>query len=97
MSNESSDAHYVRGADGVLVPTTPVAHRDEEYDQAAFDILVKMQRRHFWYRGRHRFLLQGVDGPLGIDRLSRKTFGNRFRRRMRRLDRVPSRSCSGPV
>jgi 2-polyprenyl-3-methyl-5-hydroxy-6-metoxy-1,4-benzoquinol methylase len=48
---------YSRGAHGIYTPRTPVVHRDEEYDPAGFDILRDMQRRHFWYAGRHRFLL----------------------------------------
>jgi SAM-dependent methyltransferase len=37
-----------------------VKHRDEEYDPLGFTILRNMQERHFWYRGRHRFLLYSV-------------------------------------
>ena len=37
-----------------------VAHRDDEYDPAGFEILDRMQERHFWYRGRHRFLLRRI-------------------------------------
>jgi SAM-dependent methyltransferase len=35
-------------------------HREEEYDSRGFDLLRKMQAAHFWYRGRHRFLLHAV-------------------------------------
>jgi SAM-dependent methyltransferase len=42
-------------------PEIPVQHRDEEYDQSGFDTLWAMQKRHFWYRGRHRFLLAALD------------------------------------
>lgn len=41
---------------GIYRPQTGVAHREEEYDSAGFDTLRTMQERHFWYRGRHRFL-----------------------------------------
>lgn len=61
--------------DGVLVPARRPEHRDDEYDQRAFDVLLRMQRDHFWYRGRHRLLLQVLGkviegrgrapGPLG--------------------------------
>jgi SAM-dependent methyltransferase len=44
----------------VYVPPRPVAHRDAEYDSQGFDLLRRMQQQHFWYRGRHRFLLHGV-------------------------------------
>lgn len=37
-----------------------VVHRDEEYDSREFAMLRRMQDRHFWYRGRHRFLLDAV-------------------------------------
>lgn len=40
-------------------------HRDEEYDQTAFKTLWRMQEKHFWYRGRHRFLLQALDRVSG--------------------------------
>ena len=36
-------------------------HRDEEFDQGAFKTLWDMQEEHFWYRGRHRFLLAAFD------------------------------------
>jgi SAM-dependent methyltransferase len=42
-------------------PVTPFQHRDDEYDQTGFDTLWAMQERHFWYRGRHRFLLAALD------------------------------------
>ncbi len=45
---------------GILLPERPVQHRDEEYDPAGFDVLRDMQQRHFWYKGRHRFLLHAV-------------------------------------
>ena len=50
---------YVR-ENGIFVPPRPVAHRDGEYDSDGFDALLRMQERHFWYRGRHRFLLAAV-------------------------------------
>ena len=51
---------YTLRPDGIYKPDSPVRHRDEEYDQAGFDVLLKMQERHFWYRGRNRFLLNAV-------------------------------------
>src|SRR6516165_7403422 len=41
-----------------------VVHRDNEYDPSGFAILSEMQERHFWYRGRHRFLLRSVHRHL---------------------------------
>jgi SAM-dependent methyltransferase len=49
---------------GIFVPEEPVSHRDEEYDPAGFDLLRQMQERHFWYRGRHRFLLAALKRAL---------------------------------
>lgn len=48
---------YRRRADGIWVPPQEVRHREEDYDEAGFDHLLRMQTDHFWYRGRHRFLL----------------------------------------
>jgi len=47
--------------DGIHMPPVPVHHRDEDYEEAGFKTLLDMQHRDFWYRGRHRFLLAGVD------------------------------------
>lgn len=52
---------YTLDSNGIHRPSTPVTHRDEEYDQNSFDMLFQMQEKHFWYRGRHRFLLAAVD------------------------------------
>jgi SAM-dependent methyltransferase len=46
---------------GIYQPSTPITHRDDEYDQTGFDTLSAMQERHFWYRGRHRFMLKALD------------------------------------
>jgi len=50
--------------DGIYLPPIPVQHRDAEYDAGCFEILRDMQERHFWYRGRHRFLLAAVNRYL---------------------------------
>ena len=42
---------------GIYRPSIPVKHRDEEYQERLFDTLLEMQDRHFWYVGRHKFLL----------------------------------------
>lgn len=52
---------YTQDITGIYRPTVPVQHRDDEYDQSGFDMLFQMQEKHFWYRGRHRFLLAAVD------------------------------------
>lgn len=41
-----------------------IIHREEEYSEQHFSILAKMQERHFWYLGRHRFLLESVNRYL---------------------------------
>jgi SAM-dependent methyltransferase len=53
-----------REREGIRVPPTPVTHREDEYDSRGFAILAAMQSNHFWYRGRHRFLLHAVDRHL---------------------------------
>lgn len=55
---------YTLDPSGIYRPKIPVSHRDEEYDQSGFDMLFQMQEKHFWYRGRHRFLLAAVDRYL---------------------------------
>ena len=57
-------ADYALNGDGLFVPEVPIAHRDDEYDQRGFDALWEMQVRHFWYRGRHRFLLHAARRAL---------------------------------
>ncbi len=51
--------------EGLLVPPTPLRHRSEEYDEQEFDLLLRMQREHFWYRGRHRLLLHVLRREIG--------------------------------
>jgi 2-polyprenyl-3-methyl-5-hydroxy-6-metoxy-1,4-benzoquinol methylase len=48
---------YVPRADGTWAPPVEVSHRDTDYDSAGFASLRQMQTNHFWYRGRHRFIL----------------------------------------
>jgi SAM-dependent methyltransferase len=49
------------GNEGIYLPPKPIEHREDEYSEAGFKTLLQMQDRHFWYRGRHRFLLKAVD------------------------------------
>lgn len=42
---------------GIFVPRKRPEHRNDEYDEMGFEVLIKMQREHFWYRGRHKLLL----------------------------------------
>ena len=43
---------------GIFVPDIQPQHRIDEYDENSFDLLLSMQRDHFWYHGRHRLLLK---------------------------------------
>jgi len=54
------DGFYQHDDDGIWKPQDPVIHRSEEYDEAGFDGLLRMQTQHFWYQGRHRFLLAAL-------------------------------------
>jgi 2-polyprenyl-3-methyl-5-hydroxy-6-metoxy-1,4-benzoquinol methylase len=45
---------------GIFVPRRRPIHRSDEYDETGFDVLIRMQREHFWYRGRHELLLNVV-------------------------------------
>lgn len=57
----TTHSDYTLSADFIYRPNIPVQHRCGEYDEAGFKTLLDMQHRHFWYRGRHRFLLAAVD------------------------------------
>jgi SAM-dependent methyltransferase len=52
--------------DGMYVRDGQVAHDQGQYDSRGFDVLTDMQQRHFWYRGRHRFLAAEVRRSLPI-------------------------------
>lgn len=54
-------AKYTLSEDGVREPNFPTEHRNEEYPEEQFATLWEMQQRHFWYRGRRRFLLHVLD------------------------------------
>jgi SAM-dependent methyltransferase len=51
---------FVQCGNGVFTPHVLVEHREEEYDPVGFDVIREMQSRHFWYRGRHKFLLYSL-------------------------------------
>jgi 2-polyprenyl-3-methyl-5-hydroxy-6-metoxy-1,4-benzoquinol methylase len=52
---------YSRQANGIFMPATAVIPRHDEYDSRAFNLLRDIQSRHFWYQGRHRFLLRALN------------------------------------
>jgi SAM-dependent methyltransferase len=62
---------YQTAVDGIFYPKTPIVHREDEYSEAGFETLLQMQDRHFWYRGRHRFLLKAVDRFVKNDSTNR--------------------------
>ncbi|KJS19009.1 MAG: methyltransferase [Hoeflea sp. BRH_c9] len=51
---------YSKDETGIFKPAAPIVHRDDEYAESGFEILKRMQADHFWYIGRHRFLLRSV-------------------------------------
>ena len=53
---------YILGEEGTWIPPCPVAHRDDDYDSHGFESLRAMQTGHFWYRGRHRFIMHFTRG-----------------------------------
>jgi 2-polyprenyl-3-methyl-5-hydroxy-6-metoxy-1,4-benzoquinol methylase len=65
-------AVYEPDCDGIWSPPVPVAHRDDEYDAAHFATLTTMQRDHFWYRGRHRFVTQALRWALRRTKLDQR-------------------------
>ena len=53
-TNRPPDAAPIR------VPNRAPQHRNDEYEEEGFDLLVQMQRDHFWYTGRHRLILEAL-------------------------------------
>lgn len=58
-----TDPYEISGR--VHLPPEPVIHSEDAFASRGFDQLRAMQDRHFWYRGRHRFLLHAVRRRLG--------------------------------
>lgn len=61
--------------DGIWRPPWPLVHREECYASDSFPALYEMERKHFWYRGRYRFLSEAVRRHLS-ERLKKQ---NRLR------------------
>lgn len=68
-SGKQGDEFFVE-KDGIFFSRKGVLHRDGEFDQRGFDILLNMQREHFWYAGRHKFILQELLKISGRERIS---------------------------
>jgi 2-polyprenyl-3-methyl-5-hydroxy-6-metoxy-1,4-benzoquinol methylase len=68
MSRDPSpqDIHLFEEHGGIWTRRGGILHRDNEYDVLGFDILIHMQRAHFWYLGRHRFLLSALNEHLPL-------------------------------
>jgi SAM-dependent methyltransferase len=64
------DEAFRASASGILVPGRPVTHRPDAYDEWGFELLLAMQTRHFWFRGRHRYLYRAFRAAAA--RLSRR-------------------------
>ena len=63
---------YNRNDQGIYIPVTEISHREEEYDSEVFKLLCDMQLRHFWYVGRHWFLLNALRCQLGNKKADNK-------------------------
>jgi SAM-dependent methyltransferase len=70
-----NDEGFTARQDGLFIPKVPIEHRDDEYDPSGFDVLREMQSRHFWYQGRHRFLLTAVGRTLRTLRRNDRPLG----------------------
>jgi 2-polyprenyl-3-methyl-5-hydroxy-6-metoxy-1,4-benzoquinol methylase len=64
IPEQGRDGQYVL-SDGIFTPDFPVQHREEEFHDAGFELLRRMQLKHFWYLGRRRFLLHTLRRHLG--------------------------------
>lgn len=56
----------------IFTPQSLVVHRENEYDSNGFSVLLKMQSQHFWYRGRHRFLMRAFQREINRHNLDTK-------------------------
>ncbi len=65
-----SDPFVQDPATGIWQRDGGSGHRDDEYDSTLAPVLKKMQKDHFWYRGRRRFLVHAVRQRLRL-------YGNR--------------------
>jgi hypothetical protein len=63
-NQQAQDTDLFEEHDGILVRRGGVRHREEDYDPHGFQVLLKMQKEHFWYLGRHRFILRAVEKEL---------------------------------
>lgn len=62
VANEADGPYHP--IDGIMRRPGNSPHRERDYDTRGFAILAEMQRTHFWYRARHRFLFHAVERTL---------------------------------
>lgn len=55
---------YSLDKSGIHRPDISVVHRNDEYEESGFQLLLNMQSKHFWYLGRHKFLLTSLKKHL---------------------------------
>ena len=63
-TNGSPQSREYHLENGVLVRGRAVVHDSEQYDVSGYRMLSDTQRRHFWNRGRRRFLAESVQRHL---------------------------------
>ncbi len=68
LPNRDANLYYEKN--GLFIRRTGVSHRNDEYDSHLFELLAEMQRKHFWYSGRHRFLLAALRDQMKGGKLS---------------------------
>jgi SAM-dependent methyltransferase len=62
---DADDALFVQPASGAVhLPRKPVVHCHAEYEEEQLPALLRMQRDHFWYVGRHRFILHALRSAI---------------------------------
>jgi SAM-dependent methyltransferase len=64
---------FIANGDGTLIPKTQVEPCACGFDATEVEMLAEMQRRHFWYAGRHRFLLHALRHLTGTFDPARRT------------------------
>lgn len=62
---------YTLSDDLIYRTNISLKHRSDEYHESGFKSLLEMQNRHFWYCGRHRFLLGSLDRYLPMSAANR--------------------------
>jgi 2-polyprenyl-3-methyl-5-hydroxy-6-metoxy-1,4-benzoquinol methylase len=61
----NDDALFTSADGGLRLSNKPIVHRSDEYAEENFGELLRMQHDHFWYVGRHRFMLNALRRGIG--------------------------------